>query len=180
MSFFLQNCKEKTELNTDLKPTYSDYENAWESNNLYGKIKVLKQLKANSQGETNFEKPILNLIQNFTDFGEIKKIESYDNFGELIQKDVYEYDNNNFLIKTISTNKPAELNYIMTVKNDTVNKNSIRTIIINDSLKQQVTVFYDKKDFVTKQVAIEKGDTTSVNHKYHFKKRVATPYKNNA
>jgi len=100
MSFFLQNCKEKTELNTDLVPTYSDYENAWESNNLYGKIKELKQLKANSQGENKFEKPILNLTQKFTDFGEIKEIESYDNFGELIQKDVYEFDNNNFLIKS--------------------------------------------------------------------------------
>ncbi len=168
MPFFLQNCKEKTELNTNLKPTYSEFKNAWESNNLYGKIKELKQLKANSQGENKFEKPILNFTQKFTDFGEIKEIESYDNFGELIQKDVYEFDSNNFLIKTISINKPAELNYIMTVKNDTVNKNNVRTLIINDSLKQQITVFYDEKDFVTKQVAIEKGDTTTINHKYHF------------
>lgn len=164
----MQNCKEKAKLNTDLKPTYSDFENAWESNNLYGKIKELKQFKSNSQGENKFEKPILNLIQKFTDFGEINEVESYDDFGEPIQKDVYAYDNNDYLIKTISTNKPAELNYVMTVKNDTVNKNSVRTIIINDSLKQQVKVFYDKKNLVTKQVAIEKGDTTTVNHKYHF------------
>ena len=56
----------------------------------------------------------------------------------------------------------------MTVKNDTVNKNNVRTLIINDSLKQQITLFYDKKDFVTKQVAIKKGDTTTINHKYQF------------
>lgn len=168
ISFFLQNCKEKTELNTDLKPFYSDFENAWESNNLYGKIKELKQFKSNSKGENKFEKPILNLIQKFTNLGEIREFESYDGFGEPIQKDVYEYDSNDYLIKKISTNKPAQLNYVMTVKNDTVNKNSIRNVIINDSLKQQVTVFFDQKDFVTKQVAIEKGDTTTVNHKYHF------------
>jgi hypothetical protein len=161
-------CNNKSDSKTDLKPIYTNFENAWQERNLYGKVKSLKQYKTNFQSNGKLENPILNLSEKYTDFGELKEIENFGNFGEPIQKDTYEYDNEKFLIRTTSVNKLADINYIMNVENDTINNKSIRTVKLNDSLEQKIIVYFDDKDFITKQIAIEKNDTTIVNYKYIF------------
>lgn len=161
-------CNTESDSKTDLKPIYTNFENAWEERNLYGKVKSLKQYKTNIQSNGKLEKPILNLSEKYTDFGELKEIENFDNFGEPIQKDTFEYDNAKYHVRTISTNKLADIKYVMIVENDTINNKSIRTVTLNDSLEQKIIVYYDDKDFITKQIAIEKNDTTFANYKYIF------------
>src|SRR5690606_37974538 len=82
--------------------------------------------------------------------------------------DIYEYDENDFLQKMVSTNKRAQISYVMSVYHDTINKTSTRKVVVNDSLNQEITVFYNDKDFVIKQIAIEQNDTTIAKHEYEF------------
>lgn len=162
-------CENRTKTPTDLNPIYSDFENAWEVRNLHGKVKELKIYKSNFQ-DTKPEKPTLNLVVNFTDFGALEQIDSYDNFGKLIQKDIFEYDSTEFLTKRISTNKRANSTYVLVMENDTINKTSTITATINDSIKQKSIVFYNENDYIYKQIAIEEKDTTVARHEYKFNK----------
>ena len=110
----------------------------------------------------------LNLKEKFTEFGSLKENSNYDNSGELIQNDIYEYDENDLLQKMISTNKRVQIGYIMTVYNDTINKTSTRKVVVNDSLNQEITVYYNDSDYVVKQIAIEQNDTIIAKHEYQF------------
>ncbi len=94
MSIILFNCQNKTELRTDLQPTYSDSKNALQGNNLYGKVKKIEYYKTTFQNTEKEDKPILNKIELYTDFGELKKVEYFDNYGELFQTNVIYYNIN--------------------------------------------------------------------------------------
>ena len=83
LSIFLQNCKETTELNIDLKPTYSDYENDREQRNLYGKVKELEQYKAIFQDGKDKRESLPTLKENFTEFGSLQTAEYFDNYGQI-------------------------------------------------------------------------------------------------
>ncbi len=161
-------CDKKRDYPTDLKPKYSDFENDREQRNLFGKVKEVEWYKTVYQNDKKDGKRILNLKEEFTEFGSIKENSNYDNSGELIQNDVYEYDENDFLQKIISTNKRTQNSYVMAVYHDTINKTSKRKVVVNDSVNHEVIVFYNDKDYVIKQIAIEQNDTTIVEHKYKF------------
>lgn len=161
-------CEKNLNYATDLKPKYSDFENDREQRNLFGKVKQIGWYKITYQNDKKEGKRILNLKEEFTEFGSLKENSNYDNNGELIQSDVYEYDENDFLQKVVSTNKRAKISYVINVYHDTINKKRTRKVFVNDSLNQKITVFYNDKDFVIKQIAIEQNDTTIAKHEYKF------------
>ena len=78
----------------------------WESKNLYGKVKFITQSKAtylDSKGKKPRE-PMKTLSEEFTEFGSIKRTEYFDDLGQLSQTTVNEYDENEFLVKSITIN----------------------------------------------------------------------------
>lgn len=166
--FLALGCDRKRNSSTDLKPTYSNFDNDREQRKLFGKVKQVEWYKTVYQNDKKDGKRILNLKEEFTEFGSIKENSNYDNSGELIQNDVYEYDKNDFLQKIVSTNKRTQNSYVMAVYHDTINKTSKRKVVVNDSVNHEIIVFYNDKDFVIKQIAIEQNDTTIVEHKYEF------------
>ena len=161
-------CQEKQEYPTDLKPTYTDFENSWDERNLFGKVKDIEWYKTVFQNSDNEGKSNLNLIETFTEFGSLKENSNYGSDGELIQKDIYEYDNQKSHIKTISKNIPAKINYILTVKDDTINKTRTTKVIVNDTFNKQVKIFYDNKDIPSRKIEIEQKDTTNIKFQYNF------------
>lgn len=163
-------CEKKQEHLIDLKPIYTDFENVWEERNFFGKVLEVEWYKTEFQNDKKDGKSILKLKEKFTAFGALKEITNFDNVGKLIQKDEFEFDAKEFFTKSVSTNKRASINYILTVQNDSINKTSTRNILINDSIKQVVKVFYNNKDYVIKQIAFEQNDTTIFHYKYKFNK----------
>jgi hypothetical protein len=161
-------CEKNRNYRADLKPKYSEFENDREQRNLFGKVKKIEWYKTTYQSDKKDGKRILNLKEKFTEFGNLKEKSNYDNSGDLVQNDVYEYDENDFLQKMISTNKRTQNNYIMTAHHDTINKISKRKVVVNDSVNHEIIVYYNKKDFVIKQIAIKQIDSTIVEFKYEF------------
>lgn len=160
-------CQEKPEYASDLKPTFTDFENNWEERNLFGKVKEIEWYKMVFQNAEEDGKPVLELKESFTNLGSLKENLNYSGDGEIIQKDVYEYDNQESHIKTISENIPAKINYILTVNNDTVDKTRITKVVVNDTFNQQVKIFYDDKDIPSRKIEIKQNDTTKV--AFHYK-----------
>lgn len=163
-------CEEKQVYPTDLIPAYTDFENNWDERNLFGKVEEIKWYKTVFQNAEKEGKSILNLKENFTEFGSLKETANFDRDGEIIQNDVYEYDTEETHIKTTSKNLPAKINYILSISYDTINKTRVTNVIVNDTITQNIKVFYDNKDIPSKQIAIEQNDTTEVKFHYEFNK----------
>lgn len=166
ISFFFLNCKEKAEFNTDLNPTYSDFENDREQRNLFGKVKELEQYKAIFQNGKDTREPLPTLKEKFTEFGSLFKTEYFDNYGEITQIDQFHYDSNNFLIKSISENHLAKQKTIQLISYDSINKTTTRNITINDSLNYKFISTFDSNDLIIKQIKIEAKDTVVRSYEY--------------
>lgn|GEM_PF-924141 len=165
--FIIFGCVKKSHYPTDIVPTYSNFQNAREERNLFGKVKQIQWYKTMYQNDL---KKVLTLQEEFTQVGNLKENSNYDSSGVLIQKDLYEYDTEDVLRKIISSNQRSQINYVMTVFNDAKNKSTHRKLVINDSLKQEILSFYNDEDWVVRKIVIEKNDTTSVEYDYKFDK----------
>lgn len=161
-------CNTGSESKPDLKPIYTNFENAWEELNLYGKVKSIKLYRTNLLNNGQPEKPILSLSEKYTDFGQLMETEIFGNLGKLVQKDTYENDDNRNHIRTISTYKFTDTSEVITVEYNTINNKSLRIVSINDKLEKEITVYSDDRGFITKRITVEKNDTTIVNYKYIF------------
>lgn len=168
MSIILFNCQKKTELRTDLQPTYSDSKNALQGNNLYGKVKKIEYYKTTFQNTEKEDKPILNKIEQYTDFGELKKVEYFDNYGELLQTNVIDYNKNQKFIKSVSINKVNKSKIIQTSEYDSIKNTSELTVFVNDSIDHKTTFYYGKNDYQIKRISVKGNDTTETNSEQTF------------
>lgn len=163
--------------NVDYKPKYKDFANTWERENLIGKIKSIKQYKANviesEKGET--ANPIIEFKKEFTKSGYISYQEHFDNFGKLQQYTKNTYDKNGFRIESISEN------YVMPMKTeekavfDTIIKKQISAhAIFNDSIKFDAFFKYDENGNIIESISIENSDTTidRLEYKYDVNKNI--------
>lgn len=167
MSLILLNCKERTELNTDLKPTYSDFQNDWQVRNIFGKIKQIEFYKATYQDNEKEPEPILVFVEKFTKFGSLQDKSNYDSFGNLFQKDVYEFDKE-LLIENISSDKFGNENYTLIIETDTIKNFTKNKWYKNDSLVTTMELYYNSKDLLEKKIVYEHNDTTITLNKYKF------------
>jgi len=168
MPLVLLSCIEKTELRVDLKPIYSDYKNALQVNNLYGKVKKIEYFKTTFQNTDKEDKSALNKIEEYTDFGELKKAEYFDNHGELLQTNVIDYNENKKFIKSISIGKSNNSNILQTVEYDSIKNMSELNVFVNDTIDHKMISYFGRNDYPIKRVTIKGNDTIEVNFEYDF------------
>ncbi|WP_163718769.1 hypothetical protein [Mangrovibacterium lignilyticum] len=155
----------------DYKPKYKDFANAWERENLIGKVKSLKQYKANvtdsEKGET--ENPIIEFNKEFTKSGYISYQEHFDNFGELQQYTRNTYDKNGFRVESITENTVMPMKTEEKAVFDTIIKKQISAHAkFNDSIKFDAFFKYDKNGNPIESMSIENGDTTIDRLEYKY------------
>jgi len=146
----------------------------WESKNLYGKVKSIALYKAtylDSKGQKTRE-PIKNYNEEFTEFGSSKKMEYFDDFGDLSQSIVNEFDENEFLVKSTTINENGYRPFISstTIEHDTIKNLIIRNSILNDSLNFKYIEEYNEKGKLMKNTSIENGDTIVWTSKQEYNK----------
>ncbi len=159
-SIVLFNCQNKSELRTDLQPFYSDSKNALQGNNLYGKVKKIQYYKTTFQNTEKEDKPVLNKIEEYTDFGELKKVEYFDNYGKLLQTTVIDYNKNQKFIKSVSINNSNKSKIIQNSEYDSIKNTSELSVFVNDTIDHKTTFYYGKNDYQIKRVSIKGNDTT--------------------
>jgi hypothetical protein len=157
--------------NIDYVPKYKDFENDWERENLIGKVKTLKQLKANVKDFTTgkIDKPTIEFKKEFTKAGKISYQEHFDNLGKLKQFIKNSYDKKGFRIESISENSIMPSKSVEKAVYDTITKNQISAhIIYNDTLIFDAFFKNDKHGNVIEQNNIQNGDTTSGSFEYKY------------
>ncbi|SDF55720.1 hypothetical protein SAMN04487992_1273 [Cellulophaga baltica] len=168
LSIILFNCQNKTELRSDLQPIYSDSKNALQGNNLYGKVKKIEYYKTTFQNTENEDKPVLNKIEEYTDFGELKKVEYFDNYGKILQTNEIDYNKNQEFIKSVSISKSNNSKIIQIAEYDSIKNTSEITVFVNDTIDHKMTSYFDRNDYPIKRVSIKGNDTTEVHYEYDF------------
>ncbi len=166
---FITSCGGNENDFSDLKPTYSDFENVWEERNLFGKVKEIEFAKTVYQYQNKDGKSNKIYQEKFTEFGALSEKSNFNENDELFQKDIYEFDGKN-LIRNISTNKKGKTNYVLNIKTDTINNTTTNEWFVNDTLNSRMNLFYDKEDLLTKKVVVEQNDTTVTIYEYIFDK----------
>ncbi|SEM32365.1 hypothetical protein SAMN04488008_1171 [Maribacter orientalis] len=154
----------------DLKPKYVGNNTDWEVRGLFGKVKEVRQFKANFKGSdgTQKEKPILNLNEQFERFGSVKMSKYFDPFGEPLQTIKYFHDGSNLLKKVITIGQNTSQKSIETILNDTINKITTRNITYNDSLNFKFIFQYDNSERINTQTKIQNRDTLISNFEYVY------------
>ncbi len=154
--FAIQSCNNSHDIPPNLTPVYENPKNMREAQNLYGNVKSLKQFKA-LVNNNDFEKAEPEFYFQFTPFGEFEEDIYYQ--GNDIHKNIYEYDTQNRLIKSVGSGSPADLNFILTIDYDTINRTETYKYWQNNEVIQQLKIVYDENKNISKQISIEAGDT---------------------
>lgn len=152
----------------DLEPVYSDFKNTLQEKKLYGKVKKIEYHKTTFQNNGLEDKSVLNKIEEYTDFGKLEKAEYYDNFGNLLQVNVVEYNENKDYIKSTARNESNKSNILQTVQYDSIKNTSLLSVYVNDTLYHKTISFFSQKGFPIKTVSIKENDTTELNYEYEF------------
>ncbi|WP_139150304.1 hypothetical protein [Cellulophaga baltica] len=155
-------------MRSDLQPIYSDSKNALQGNNLYGKVKKIEYYKTTFQNTENEDKPVLNKIEEYTDFGELKKVEYFDNYGKILQTNEIDYNKNQEFIKSVSISKSNNSKIIQIAEYDSIKNTSEITVFVNDTIDHKMTSYFDRNDYPIKRVSIKGNDTTEVHYEYDF------------
>lgn len=157
-------------VNPDRKPKYGNFENAWERDNLFGKVKLLEQFKANvidfESGES--EKPLLTLKKIYTNFGEISFQEHCDGFGKALQYIKNEYNGKHQRIKSVSENYSMPSKSEETDEFDHDGNLVLANVIFNDSIHFKASLEYDSLGHLIAQTNIQDNDTARVRFEYKF------------
>jgi len=160
---------DKSKIRTDLKPVYSDYENALQERNLYGQVKKVEYYKETFQYSGQKDKPILEKVEFFGMHGELTKAVHYDNFGKLLQTNTILYNENYEFIESTTVNESNHSKIHQTVEYDTILKTSLYSIYLNDSLDHKTTAFFgDKKNYPIRRISVKGSDTTEIVYEYEF------------
>lgn len=153
------------------KPKYGDFANAWEKDNLIGKVKTLEHYKAKvidyNTGE--IENPKIDFKKFYTEFGKIAYQEYFDNNGKSVQyiKNTYDKDSNQ--IESISEDLIKSSKSIGKAEFDKTGKTLSTTIIINDTLNYKVLFEYDNHGNLSNQKSIHNNDTSIIRIEYKYR-----------
>jgi hypothetical protein len=162
------NCENKSDLRSDLQPVYSDFKNALQEKNIYGKVKIIKYFKTTFQNAESDDEAILNKIEEYTNFGEPKKVEYFNINGERRLANIIDYNKNKKYVKTVTISESNNSKIIQTVQYDSLKNTSELNIFVNDTIDQKLTSFFDKNDYIIKRVSVKENDTTEIINEYKF------------
>lgn len=142
-------CAESADNQSEVEevPGHEIYPSGWETENLKGKIKSLKQYKASviniKTGIT--DEPILEFIKTYNRYGNTVKEEHFGPFGELEQSFEGVYSNDGTYSRTIWTTIGIDYKAIILEKFDTTTGRVVSSeYIINDSIQDGISYSYDK------------------------------------
>ncbi|MBL4587043.1 MAG: hypothetical protein JKX84_08320, partial [Flavobacteriales bacterium] len=156
--------------NADYKPKYGDFENSWEHDNLFGKVKTLEQLKANISG-LRIENSIATFNKEYTELGNISYQEYFDRFGNLQQYVKNDYNEKGWRTKSISENLLTPTKSIETARFNSKGKQISTNVIFNDTMNFTGFFEYNSYGDLIHQMAIQDGDTTSMSFEYKYNEK---------
>jgi len=156
--------------NIDFKPKYIDFENAWESENLIGKVKTLEQSKAKVNNFKTGEKdrPLIEFKKEFTENGNISYEEHYGDSGQINSFIKNEYNKNGQRIKSTSKYLLIPLNSTVTSEFNTPGKLISASIYQNDTLDEKAILEYDSSGKLKTKTSIRNTDTTTGKYEYKY------------
>ncbi|MCI2230494.1 hypothetical protein MC378_15065 [Polaribacter sp. MSW13] len=132
-------------------------------------MKKIEYFKTTFQKNEKEDKLILKKIEEYTDFGELKKAEYFDNYGKVVQTNFIDYNKNQKFIKSVSISKSDNSKIIQTAEYDSIKKTSEITAFVNDSVNYKMITYFEDNDYPIKQISIKKRkDTTEINYEYDF------------
>lgn len=176
----ISSCQFKSDTQTDLTPTYINFDNAWEERNLFGEVKTLEEHKVVYQKVKETEKTITTLKEAYTHFGQLNAVTYFDDRGDQTQHDQYFYNDQKYRNKIISINNTEpQQKIIQLISFDSINNTSTSFMTINDSIEIKHISAFNEKDHITKQVRIENQDTiiTLYTYKYNSKDKLTSEKK---
>lgn len=129
-------------------PGHDNYPSGWETDNLKGKVKVLKQYKAYvvdfKTGRT--DEPFLEFIKTYNSFGNTVNEEYYGSFGELEQSFEGTYSADGTNSKTIWNTLDMNSSTVTVEKYDTTTGRIISSeFLMDDSIKEGFLYAYDER-----------------------------------
>ena len=129
-------------------PGHDNYTSGWETDNLKGKVKVLKQYKAYvvdfKTGRT--DEPFLEFIRTYNSFGNTVHEEYYGSFGELEQSFEGTYSADGTHSKTVWKTMDMNSKTLTVEKFDTSTGRIVSSeFIIDDSIKDGFLYAYDER-----------------------------------
>lgn len=156
--------------NIDFKPKYIDFKNAWESENLIGRVKTLEQYKAKIYNLKTGEKdlPIIEIRKEFTDMGNISHEEHYADSMRIILSIINEYNKNGQRIRSTSEDFLIPLKSTITGEFNTAGKLISASVYQNDTLNYEEKFEYDSSGSLRTETSIRNGDTTSGKYEYKY------------
>lgn len=155
---------------TDKKPKYMDFDNDWESDNLFGKVKSISQYKANvniSKSKKS-EAPILIERKEYTAYGKLELEESYNNWGEKLLKIKNKYDKNNNIQQMITENYTDSSVLKQSFR---YNKNGwckYAKNTLNDSLQASLQFEYNDNGELVLGISVQNKDTSITSFEYEY------------
>lgn len=172
LHLLIQSCQKSKDYPSNLKPTYSDFNNDLEKLNLFEEVKSIKQFRANYENSVNKKNDVVSEIE-FTKFGNIKVKKLYGDNGKLSQIDSFAYDSNNQITSMTSDMIYAETKFISKIENTENGKIENQKFYSDKELIKANEMLYDKKENLKKMISIryEGGikDTTITKFKYKLK-----------
>lgn len=156
--------------NVENRIKYGDFENDWERDNMFGKVKSIEQYKANviDFESEKTEEPIIVFKKKYTDFGKISYQENYDNLGELIQLLKNEYNDKKQRVKSNFENLVIPSKSIETAEFNEKGEQIYAHVVFDDTLKFKAILEYDEYSNLISQENIQNGDTTSESYEYKY------------
>jgi len=151
---------------------YSGDDTDWKTLNLYGKVKKIKQYRANYlyPEKTKVGKLLLKEQQEFTNNGFLKQTIQFDLLEKPRQRNTFQYDVNGFLTKSVYHEISTNQKKVITIKKDTLLKKDVIHFTVNDAIQNIQIQEYDAFDNVKKETKINNGDTISTRYEYQYNK----------
>ncbi len=143
---------------TGHKPIYNNFKNDLDRENLAGKVRIIEEYKTielDSKAE-----PTKEFVKEYTKTGNLASMKKYDVFGKQIYSTQNIYNKKRLKIKAftedinMATKSVEEYKY----KNDNL---SYARVFVNDTLKYESYLEYDKNGHLTRQIEIQIKETPS-------------------
>jgi len=158
----------KKEIYAQQKTT--NFKNDLETKYLNGKVKECNLFIAffTDSDKSQTENPVTILKEKFTEKGFFERIEYYDYYGEVSKTIENFYNDNDYLLKSISVDENSSQKTVELNEYDTIKKTENKKIIINNKFNYKLFSTFGKFNKIEKQIRFGKEDTTVINYNYKF------------
>jgi hypothetical protein len=149
---------------------YQSFGNAWEHDNLFGKVKTLEEFRANviNFNTNQTEESIIQFRKKYSETGQLIYHETFSNFGELEQRLQNEFDSSGNRVKTNLENFLFPFKSTETAVYDDEGRLVFTSGTFDDTLHVSAVYKYDHLNNLFTQKSIQNSDTSSVFFEYKY------------